>query len=242
MTTLSLLHGDCLELMKTLPDKSVDMFLCDLPYGTVSCEWDVRINLEEFWVQVERLMKHEHVPVLHFCTMRFGYELMQSKPKWFRYDIVWEKSNACGFLLANKQPMRSHENIFVFAKKGAHYQRKDVHSDLGKGGGGASKSNVYGRAYPHTSTTEAGKRCLRSVIKVGEAKCKGAHPTQKPRELYKILIERYCPEGGTVLDPTAGSFNSCFVAEELGRRAIGIEMDKKFYDKAVALTNVIELV
>jgi site-specific DNA-methyltransferase (adenine-specific) len=240
MTTLSLLHGDCLELMKTLPDKSVDMFLCDLPYGTVSCEWDVQINLDKFWEQVERLMKHDNVPIIHFCTMRFGFDLMQSKRKWFRYDIVWEKGNACGFLLANKQPMRAHENIFVFAKKGAQYQRKDIEGDFKRSNGGCTNSNVYGLALPPMNPDNTGKRCLRSVIKVGTGKYKGAHPTQKPKELYKILIERYCPEGGTVLDPTAGSFNSCFAAQELGRHAIGIEKDKKFYDKAVALTNVIE--
>ena len=136
--------------MKTLPDKSVDLFLCDLPYGclttttkTAGCTWDVKIDLEKFWEQVERLMKHDNVPILQFCNMRFGFELIQSKPKWFRYDIVWEKGNAVGFLAANKQPLRAHELIFVFSKKSAYYQRKDIEGDFKMGGGGRSKSNVY---------------------------------------------------------------------------------------------------
>ncbi len=220
--------------MKTLPDKSVDLFLCDLPYGCLTggskeqqrkrfvngkdtgtlikqkegtiagCTWDVKIDLDLFWEQVERLMKHDNVPIIQFCNMRFGMELIQSKPKWFRYDMVWEKGNAVGFLSANKQPLRAHELIFIFSKKGAYYQRKDIE----------------------------GKRCLRSVIKVGGPKLKNQHPTQKPLELYKMLIERYSPIGGTVLDPTAGSYNSCFAAQALGRNAIGIEMNDLFYEKA----------
>ena len=241
--TLRILQGDCLEVMKTLTDKSVDCFICDLPYGCLTgdgkkeqkrkrfingkdtgteikqtegviagCSWDVKLDLEKFWEQIERLMKNENVPIIHFCNMRFGVELIQSKPKWFRYDIVWEKTNAVGFLSANKQPLRAHENIFVFSKKGAYYNRKDIEGDF--------------------KTVES-KRCLRSVIKSGIAKKKNQHPTQKPLDLYSMLIERYCPPDGTVLDPTAGSFNSCFAARALGRKAIGIEMNKQFYDKAV---------
>jgi site-specific DNA-methyltransferase (adenine-specific) len=254
MTTLSLLHGDCLEVMKTLPDKSVDLFLCDLPYGCLTggggqekkrrkakgstdsiagCSWDVKINLDLFWKQVERLMKHDRVPVIQFCTIRFGMELIQSKPKWFRYDMVWEKGNAVGFLLANKQPLRAHENIFIFSKKGAYYERKDIEGDFKRRGGGRSTTNCYSFGeYEHLQPDNEGKRCLRSVMKVGTPKIKGQHPTQKPMELYKMLIERYCPDGGTVLDPTAGSFTSCFAAQELGRNAIGIELNEDFYNKA----------
>jgi site-specific DNA-methyltransferase (adenine-specific) len=188
------------------------------------CPWDIKINLEQFWVQVERLMKHEHVPVIHFCTMRFGYELMQSKPKWFRYDMVWEKPHPAGFLHANKQPMRAHENIFVFSKKGAYYERKDVEGDFKRSNGGCKTSNVYGVGLiTPVKPDNTGKRCFRSVINVRRETTKGAHPTQKPKELYKILIERYCPENGTVLDATAGSFNSVVAAQQLGRNGIGIE-------------------
>ena len=153
MTTLTLQHGDCLELMKTLPDKSIDLFVCDLPYGCLSaardkvpcneadergvrriintpCAWDIPIDLTQFWVQVKRLCKNDHTPVLMFCTAKFGYELIKSNEAWFRYDLVWDKGCGVGFLLANKMPMRSHELIYVFSKKGANYYRKDIEGDF----------------------------------------------------------------------------------------------------------------
>lgn len=224
----TLLHGDCLELMKTLPDKSVDCFVCDLPYGCLSidgkpkvsashmeqygkgrlqggsCPWDVKINLELFWIQVKRLAKDAHTPVLMFCTTKFGVDLINSNPSWFRYDLVWDKERGVSFLLANKMPMKSHEMVYVFSKAGAHYTRKDTDS-----------------------------RCALSVLKVA-GKSVGGHPTQKPEDLYRWLLERYCPAGGTVLDPTAGSFNAIKVAEELGLKGIGMEKDDAFFAKAQA--------
>ena len=257
-----LLHGDCLELMKTLPDKSIDLFLCDLPYGCLTqqngtpkgfirpcqegtdlvgklkhigqCAWDVKIDLEQFWVQVQRLMKNDHTPILHFCNARFGFELYNSNPDWFRYDLVWEKTNGVGFLQANKMPLRSHENIYVFAKKGATYYRKDITGDFSRAVGGRNKNQkVYGIAdMPNTMTDNTGRRCVKSVVTIANKKGRGKHPTQKPEDLYEWLIERYSKEGDTVLDPTAGSFTSVFTAEKLGRHGIGIEKDEAFYAKA----------
>ena len=226
--------GDCLEKMKLLPDKSVDLFLCDLPYGCLTgqakepksyqrkrfidgkdtgtiltsqvlggCEWDIKIDLKQFWEQVERLAKNDHTPVIHFCNARFGFELYNSKPDWFRYDLVWSKTNAVGFLTANKKPMASHENIYVFSKKGAYYKRINIDS-----------------------------HCPTSIITVLSKKGKGNHPTQKSAEIYRWLIERYCPEGGTVLDPTAGSFTSVVTACEMGRHGIGMELNYDFFMKA----------
>ena len=118
--------------MKTLPDKSVDCFMCDLPYGQLDtkkrdtiqdyrrqqtgvggCEWDVKIDLVEFWKQVKRLCKDDHTPVLMFCNTKFGYELIKSNEDWFRYDLVWDKGHGVSFLLANKMPMKSHEMVYV---------------------------------------------------------------------------------------------------------------------------------
>jgi site-specific DNA-methyltransferase (adenine-specific) len=223
---MQFLQGDCLEVMKTLPCKSVDCFVCDLPYGCLTggggkekakrkkagsrdhiagCSWDIKLNLDLFWEQIKRLAKDDHTPVLMFCTTKFGVDLINSNPSWFRYDMVWSKSNAVGFLCANKMPMRSHELIYVFAKKGAYYTRID----------------------------EVG--CPKSVIEVANKKGKGNHPTQKPAELYEWLLKRYCPPGGTILDPTAGSFTSCIVAKSLGLQSIGIEKDEGFYTKALTL-------
>jgi len=253
-----LLHGDCLVQMKSISDKSIDCFICDLPYGCLTnkrdkvkytdqdgnnirkivnkaCEWDVKIDLAEFWKQVKRLARNDHTPVLMFCNTRFGAELISSNPDWFRYDLVWSKTNGVGFLSANKQPLRSHEMIYVFSKKGAYYKRVDIEGDFkgtssGKGNAGGS---VYGKIRQNNDEDRTGKRCVKSVIEIANKKGKGNHPTQKPAELYKWLLERYCPEGGTMLDPTAGSFSSVFTAQEMGLHAIGIEMNDAFFWKAV---------
>lgn len=250
-----LLHGDCLEMMKTLPDRSVDLFLCDLPYGCLSgraigktaeakkvwsgdamgCAWDVKIDLAQFWEQVKRLCRDDHTPVLMFCTAKFGYELIKSNEAWFRYDLIWNKMRGVSFLSANKMPMRSHESLYVFAKKGATYYRHDTEG-----------KPYFKKSKEHTCETygvqrvegdNKGTRCVLSVVecynKAGHTG--GHHPTQKPPDLYEWLITRYSKEGDTILDPTAGSFASVFTAERLGRKGIGIEKDDAFYAKAVSL-------
>jgi len=248
-----LLHGDCLELMKTLPDKSVDLFLCDLPYGCLAqekgstpfgrnvkgpsnsgCAWDVKIDLEQFWVQVKRLCKDDHTPVLMFCIAKFGYELIKSNEAWFRYDLVWNKKRGVSFLQANKMPMRSHELIYVFSKKGANYYRKDREGDFKANCGdkGAKSSRQYGVEQGPPRPDNTGKRCVLSVVDYPTSAGRGNHPTQKPDDLYEWLITRYSKEGDTILDPTAGSFASVFTAERLGRNGIGMEMNEDFFNKA----------
>jgi len=260
-------------VMKTLPNKSVDLFVCDLPYGCLTggggkektkrrdltryvdgvatdntavyrggviagCEWDIKIDLEKFWEQVKRLSKNDHTPVLMFCNTRFGAELIASNPSWFRYDLVWSKPQGVGFLAANKQPLRSHELIYVFSKKGAFYKRIDIEGDFEKSHSKGVQEfvgvNTYngGKPLKNTPTVDnSTTRCVKSVIEIANKKGKGNHPTAKPKDLYKWLIERYSKEGDTVLDPTAGSFNSVATAHELNRKAIGIEMNKEFFDK-----------
>jgi len=250
---MEVFHGDCLEVMKGLPDKSIDLFLCDLPYGCLTggagkekkkrgegnviggCDWDIPIDLTLFWTEVERLAKDDHTPIIHFCNARFGFELYNSKPDWFRYDLVWEKTNAVGFLQANKRPMASHEMIYVFAKKGSTYYRKDLEGNYPKIIGGTTKSNVYNSVLPNTTRDNTGLRCVKSVFTFANKKGKGNHPTAKPVELYKFLIERYSKEGEIVLDPTAGSFNSGLACKELNRSYIGIEMKEEYYEKGQKL-------
>lgn len=263
-------NGDCLQVMKELPARSVDLIICDLPYGCLSakgnltiydknvksgkrvvggihdaCAWDIKINLEEFWKEVKRVRKNEHSPCIHFCTTKFGYELIQSNPKEFRYDVVWNKQRGVSFLTANKMPMRSHEMIYVFSKAGAFYNRVDEDAPGKKKDTGnvntKHSANVYmtSNSKLHRSNgADEDKACVLSVInmkKVGTHK--QAHPTEKPNELYQWLIERYCPVGGTVLDPTFGSGNSVFTAYDMGRNAIGIEMNEEFFNKAVERMN-----
>ena len=169
-----------------------------------------------------------------FCTTKFGNDLINSNPDWFRYDLVWSKPAATSFLLANKMPMRSHELIYVFSKKGAYYKRIDIEGDFPNTNIGPRPKKF--NTFNHTEKeSNEGKRCVKSVIEIANKKCKGNHPTQKPEELYEWLLKRYCIEGGTILDPTAGSFTSCFTANKLGLKSIGIELNDEFYDKALKI-------
>jgi len=265
-----MLKGDCLAVMKGLPNKSVDLFVCDLPYGCLSskrggvrigeceagkpnsnivvvnkpCSWDIPIDLGKFWIEVRRLCRDDHTPVLMFCSTKFGFELYNSNPSWFRYDLVWDKGRGVGFLSANKMPMRSHEMVYVFSKKGATYYRTDEDDETKKERKKNRSKMLSGDVYnPQTNRTTplhegndmpSGKRCSVSVLTSYEnSNKKGRHPTQKPDELYRWLIERYSRSGDVVLDMTAGSFTSVKVAKELGRKGVGIEMNGDFFWKAV---------
>ena len=148
---MKLLNGSCLELLTDLEPNTVDLVFCDLPYGQTCCKWDNKINLKELWKQLKRVIKPT-TPLFFTCSTKFGYELIKSNEKWFRYDLVWEKSAPCGFLSANKMPMRKHEMIYVFYEKlplydigshkhkviGVHEIRKaGIDSPYGNSNGGA---------------------------------------------------------------------------------------------------------
>jgi site-specific DNA-methyltransferase (adenine-specific) len=253
--TLQLYNADCLEQMKTIPDKSIDLIICDLPYGCLEvkrkertetyarkstgslggCEWDIKLDLDAFWKQIKRIRKDDHTPCIHFCSTRFGIDLINSNEKEFRYDIVWCKSTAVGFLSANKKPMSAHEMIYVFSKKGANYNRIDIKGDFPAVSGGAKTVSKHYNVKRIECPNNLGTRCVKSFIEIPNGNHKSKHPTAKPIDLYKWLIERYSNEGDTVLDPTFGSCNSGRVCQELKRNYIGIEMNKGFYDNAQSL-------
>jgi len=240
--------------MKSIADKSIDLITCDLPFGCLhperkrdeskwydsagqarGCSWDVKIDLKIFWDEIKRIRKDDHTPCLMFCTTRYGFDLYNSNPKEFRYDIVWSKSNAVGFLAANKKPMSSHEMIYVFSKKGANYNRIDLKGDYPKNGGGRSTAKFLPIAgMPNLKKDNTGSRCIKSVIEIANKKEKDGHPTAKPVELYKFLIERYSKKNDRVLDPTFGSGNSGLASKELDRNYIGIEKDTGFFWKFAA--------
>ena len=245
--------------MKDLSANSIDCFICDLPFGCLTnkphsdgspgvskggknytaisgCPWDIKLDLEAFWKEVKRLARNEHTPVLMFCTTKFGYELIKSNESWFRYDLVWDKQRGVSFLTANKMPMRSHEMVYVFSKAGSYYNRVDISGNFPSWKAhnqeekvrtvlASSKRNI-------AVANDGTHRCALSVIPMKKPTSRTSHPTEKPIELYKWLIERYCPPGGTILDPTAGSFNSCFAGYDLDRHSIGIEKDSVFYETA----------
>ena len=253
---MQLYNADCLQVLKDISSNSVDLIICDLPFGCLaggdavgkgkerrrasglesSCSWDVKLDLEKFWTEIRRIRKDDHTPCLHFCTTKYGFDLWESNKKEFRYDLVWDKGRGVSFLSANKMPMRSHEMIYVFSKAGSYYNRIDISGDFPPWVGSYSSSKVYNLKKPdvegYKKDKGQGKRCALSIISPMKITKKGHHPTEKPIELYKFLIERYCPAGGTVLDPTFGSGNSGLAARELGRKYIGIEKDKDFFDKA----------
>jgi site-specific DNA-methyltransferase (adenine-specific) len=257
MPTLTLLKGDCLEVMKDISANSIDLIICDLPYGVLhagrkqngdwfdrnqnggeGCAWDVKIDLAQFWEQTKRILKNEHSPVIHFCTTKFGYDLIKSNESWFRYDLVWDKGTGVSFLSANKMPMRSHEMIYVFSKAGAYYDRVDISGNfkswkLKETSGDRAPNKAGGKLTKNILNANDGtKRCVLSVIQNVKSKPKGGHPTEKPIDLYRWLIARYCPVDGTVLDPTFGSGNSVFTAFDMGRNAIGIEKNDAYFNKA----------
>ena len=169
-------------------------------------------------------MRNDKVPIIHFCSTKFGFELYQSKPEWFRYDLVWNKKKGSSFLLANKMPMRSHENIHIYGKKGVNYFRQDIEGKpyFKKSKGDTSvQFNVR-----RTEGLNLGHRCVLSVLDFHNTSGHGGgiHPTQKPEKIYEWLITRYSKEGDTILDPTAGSFTSTTTATRMNRNAIGIEL------------------
>jgi len=253
MTSICL-KGDCLELMKDLSNNSIDLFICDLPYGCLGgkerdrtgegdigrkpetqlggCAWDIKIDLVEFWIEIKRLSRTDKTPVLMFCNTKFGVDLINSNPSWFRYDLVWNKNNGVSFLLANKMPMKSHEMIYVFCKKGCNYNRIDqfVEGKEAYTHNRGTWSKTYNNKKMETNTEQKeNMRCPLSVININAKKDK-KHPTAKPIDLYDWLIKRYSNEGDTILDPTAGSFNSGHSALGLKRNYIGMEMNDEFYD------------
>ncbi len=232
---MTCLKGDCLELMKDLSDNSIDLFMCDLPYGcmynkTGIGKWDKKLDLNAFWIQVKRLCKNEHTPILMFCNAKFGYELIKSNEKWFRYDIIWKKNMGTNFLCANKMPIQGHELIYVFSKKGANYNRIDTFVEGAKAHTHFCDLNgIYGILKKNAISRE-NYRCPTSVIDFKMVHSK-KHPTCKTIDLYKWLIERYSNEGDMVLDPTAGSFNSGRASLELKRNYIGMEMNDEYFEK-----------
>ena len=225
----SIKQGDCLELMKEIPDKSIDMILCDLPYGTTKNKWDSVIPLNKLWKQYERIIKDNGAIVL-FSQMPFSAELVHSNLKLFKYEWIWQKDNGTGFLNAKKMPLKIHENILVFYKKLPLYNPqmrtgfKPYKCKQGR------HSTNYG-AYEQGHITESnGERYPIDIIKF--KKDSGLHPTQKPVELLEYLIKTYTNENETVLDNCMGSGSTGVACINTNRNFIGYELDEKYFEIA----------
>tara|TARA_R110000824_G_scaffold334574_1_gene521165 strand:+ start:556 stop:1341 length:786 start_codon:yes stop_codon:yes gene_type:complete len=250
-----LLHGDCLELMKTLDDDSVDLIFCDLPYSCTNCSWDVAIDLDKFWIEVMRIKKL-HTPIFMTTTTKFGVSLINSCPKKcpFRYDIVWLKSSPAGFLSAKTMPMRKHEMIYVFYEKLPFYdlsshkhkflkegkiepnKEKTQISQAQKGGcDEKNKKNMYGASKGGTIGNVHGTNYDPPLpVSILEIKStRGKHSTEKPVALMSWILKYYSKEGDVVLDPTMGSGSTGVSCKEMNRNFIGIEKDPEIYEVAV---------
>lgn len=224
---IELLKGNCLELMKNLPDESIDMILADPPYGTTRNKWDSVIPLDKMWEQFRRVAK-KNAAICIFSQMPFTAELVNSNRKDFRYEWIWQKPQGTGFLNANRMPMKAHENICVF------YRAMPTYIPQYTWGGGIVKnhhapSNNYGN-YHSVVTVSDGRRFPTDVLRYNMAR--GSHPTQKPTDLLEYLIKTYTKEGETVLDPCMGSGSTGVACVNTGRDFIGMELNQGYFETA----------
>lgn len=224
---MNLMHGDCLEMMKLIPDGSVDMVLCDLPYGTTQNGWDSLIPFPELWAEYKRVGKENCAFVLT-AQPPFDKVLGCSNLAMLKYEWIWEKTKATGHLNAKKQPMKAHENVLVFYSKQATYNPQKTEGKPYKGSGGGSKNDNYGDFEAVREGSQDGSRYPRSVIQFAH-ESKPVHPTQKPVALMEYLIRTYTNRGDTILDNTMGSGTTGVAASNTGREFIGIERDDKYF-------------
>lgn len=227
-----------MELMKELPDASIDMILCDLPYGITSNKWDVPLPLDKLWEEYKRIIKPNGVIAL-FGQGKFYVDLVNSNRKWFRYDLVWDKVMISGFLNANKMPLRRHEQIAIFYKKLPTYnpqfwQGPPIHGTSGLRYRKREANNNYGK-FKRISTRPAGttehyptsiiqiKKLHQSIVK---------HPTEKVVELLEYLIKTYTNVGEIVLDNCLGSGSTAVACIKTQRHYIGYELDTNYFNLA----------
>jgi len=241
-----ILLGDCLELMKDIPNGSIDMILCDLPYGTTACKWDVIIPFDKLWEQYERIIKPNGAIVLT-TSQPFTSALVMSNIKMFKYELIWEKNFSGGFILAKKQPMKYHENILVFYKAQPTYnpifeKYASTTKNRFKNSGKVNSSKLQSVNY--VNEIQGIKRVQdeikldrgaypKSVQKIkGVPNCNGGrlHPTQKPIALFEYLIKTYTNEKDLVLDNCAGSGTTAIACLNTNRQFIVMEKEEKYYE------------
>ena len=237
MENIKLYHGDCLEVMKDIPDKSVDVILCDLPYQTTECKWDKFIDNKSMWEHYNRILK-ESGNIILFASQPFTTKLIESNPKMFRYEIIWIKTRPTGFANANYRPMKKHENILIFTKAStstagnnhATYnpqgliecERKVKRTSRGYQGERQNSKDEYVSKFTNYPT---------SIVEF-PSEGKTVHPTQKPVDLLEYLIKTYSNEGEVVLDNCMGSGSTGVACVNTNRKFIGIELDEKYFEIA----------
>ena len=237
---MQLYQGDCLDIMEQIPNKSVDMILCDLPYGTTACKWDIVIPFDELWERYNRIIK-DNGAICLFGSEPFSSKLRMSNLSCYKYDWIWRKPRGTGHLNAKKQPLRDVENISVFYKKQCVYNpqftKGEPYSAL-KGGKTSrvseSGTTTYGKFMNGAEyrNDNDGFRYPKQVIEFGVVERGTVHPTQKPVELLEYLIKTYTNENDIVLDNCMGSGSTGVAAKNLNRDFIGIELDENYFEIA----------
>ena len=259
-------NEDCLEGMKRIPDKSVDMILCDLPYGTTACAWDTIIPFESLWEQYERVIKENGAIVLT-ASQPFTSALVMSKPELFKHEWIWEKQKASNFMAAKYSPLKYHESILVFGKGRVNYNpqkykvleieelisktKKELeqiminreYDRFGKidrrkvVNDPTTNKQHLGNRVVRTRNSDTGYRNPKSVLKINKSINKNIHPTQKPVPLFEYLIKTYTNEGGTVLDNCMGSGTTAIACMNTNRNYIGFELDETYHAKSLERIN-----
>ena len=227
-----LLQGDCLELMKDIPDGSGDLVLTDPPYGTTACKWDSVIPFEPMWKQLKRVIKPNGAIVL-FGSQPFTSVLATSNVRMFKYEWIWDKCRPSGFQIAKYRPMMRHENVLVFCKGTPVYNRQMVLRDKPVKGRVVSSSDSSPLKYSDGKQREYTHKNPQSILAFNKgADGKYVHPTQKPVALMEYLIRTYTNEGETVLDFTMGSGTTGVACVKTKRNFIGIELDEEYFEIA----------
>lgn len=228
-------NADWREFLPTIQTRTVDLLLTDPPYGTTSIAWDKKVDWPLFWDEVKRICKPNAVMVL-FASGKFINELINSNPKDYRYELIWEKSLAVGFLDANRRPLRAHEQILIFTRIGfrsSTYNPQKIVGKPHKNGGEGKNAVHYGGTRGATKEVTTNLYHPRSVLRYSnQVKGKSLHPTAKPLELVEWLIRSYSNVGDTVLDPFSGSGTTLTAAMIAKRCGIGCEISEEYYATA----------
>lgn len=230
MLELDKIHlGDCLELMPSIPSKSVDMILCDLPYGTTACEWDSIIDMGKLWAEYERVIKDNGAIVLTACNI-FTFQLWASNPRLFRYRWIWQKNQATNFLHAKHMPLKNFEDVLVFYKRLPTYN--PISFRFGKDEKRKNQEKDYAQWKQKRTDSIVNANRLPTTVLYFDVEL-GQHPTQKPVALFEYLIKTYTNEGEIVLDNCSGSGTTAIACLNSSRHFICIEKDEAYYKKSL---------
>ena len=252
---MNIYNDDCFNILPKIEDKSIDLFVLDLPYANFkfgscsACKWDLPIDLDKMWIEIKRIMKPNAV-IVFFCNTKFGYALIDSNPKWFKYDLIWKKSKKVGFLTANKQPLRQHENIYIFNnQKGTYNPQKTEGKPYNKTNTGNMNNDLcsYGKIDRSNHLEGEGHRAinkgdrhptsilpdnLETTILEYNNPHKPIHRTQKPEKLLEWIIKTYSNEEDLVIDFCMGSGTTGVACKNTNRKFIGVEKDPDIFKLA----------